>query len=193
MWWCFFPSAPRLGLSSVSVIASKSENPDSLPARPQPSRRALAPHHTPLTGDSRRAPGRGFGYTGNGSTKEDGETGKPHGAWSEAPLRGLTAGSCPPALERTGRREEMVSPELRSWGPACWSSSTERAAIGGDESRGGAQSLLRCCPAPRHEGTPMQPAHSPPAAISPHSKVSRGRPGRQEEILESQGLMDFSP
>ena len=88
---------------------------------PLSSRRALPPHHTPLTGASRGAPGRGFGYTGNGSTTGDGESGKPHGAWSEAPLRGLTAGSCPPALERTGRREEMVFPELRSWGPACWS------------------------------------------------------------------------
>lgn len=114
------PSWARLlCLSSTQRWKPWSENRDSLLAPPQPSRRALPAHHTPLTGASRGAPGRGFGYTGNGSTTGDGETGKPHRGWSEAPLRGLTAGSCPPALERTGRKEEMVFPELRSWEPVC--------------------------------------------------------------------------
>lgn len=113
------------------------------------------------------------------------------GSHSEAGVRPFqedsTAGSCPPALERTGRREEMVFPELRSWRPARWSSSTERAAIGGDESPGGAQSLLRCCPAPRDEGTTayvsVPPTLQSPASVPHWLNRARSRGTLQTEVL----------
>lgn len=80
----------------------------------------------------------------------------------------------------------MVFPELRSWGPARWSSSTERAATGGDESRGGAQSLLRCCPAPRDAGTTayvsVPPTLQSPASVPHWLNRARSRGTLQTEF-----------